>query len=63
MDLISERARFGAHMTYRAVGSSTGQKEFTGKEPQYTALNDFGAVRRHRTRRRRDAWMRPLPRR
>jgi len=43
MDLISERARFGAHMTYRAVGSSTGQKEFTGKEPQYTALNDFGA--------------------
>ena len=43
MDLITERSRPALHMTYRAVGSSTGQKEFTGKDPPHVALNDFGA--------------------
>jgi len=44
MDLIMERARLPLHMTYRAVGSSTGQMEFVGyDEAPYKALNNFGA--------------------
>jgi len=43
MSIITERARIPLHMTYRAVGSSTGQKEFLGDTNNYTALNDFGA--------------------
>ena len=40
---MSERSRLPLHLTYRAVGSSTGQKEFLGDTNNYTALNHFGA--------------------
>uniref|UniRef100_A0A7S2DNJ2 PBP domain-containing protein n=1 Tax=Haptolina brevifila TaxID=156173 RepID=A0A7S2DNJ2_9EUKA len=44
MDLLSERAKLPLHMTYRAVGSSTGQKEFMGDDASgYRAYNHFGA--------------------
>lgn len=46
MDLFEERARAPLHMTYRAVGSSTGQKEFLGEGngvDNMTAFNDFGS--------------------
>ena len=45
MELITERARMPLHLTYRAVGSSTGQKEFVGDQntPPNTAWNHFGA--------------------
>lgn len=37
------RIRGPAKIGYRAVGSSTGQKEFVGVDPDYLPLNDFGA--------------------
>lgn len=42
MDTIEERARMPLHLTYRAVGSSTGQKEFVGDNGS-TGLNNFGS--------------------
>ena len=42
MDIIEERARLPLHLTYRAVGSSTGQKEFVGDNGT-SALNHFGS--------------------
>jgi len=43
MDIMEERAKVPLFMTYRAVGSSTGQKEFTGTSPAFDPLNHFGA--------------------
>lgn len=43
MELMTERSRLPLHLTYRAVGSSTGQKEFLGDTNGYAALNNFGA--------------------
>ena len=43
MDLVEERTKVEAHMTYRAVGSSIGQKEFLGASNGNAALNDFGS--------------------
>jgi ABC-type phosphate transport system substrate-binding protein len=44
MDIMEEWAKVPLFMTYRAVGSSTGQKEFTGTaENSYEPLNHFGA--------------------
>ena len=43
MSLITQRSKVPVHMTYRAVGSSTGQKEFVGSLNNFFALNDFGA--------------------
>ena len=45
MDIIEERSRDPVLMTYRAVGSSTGQKEFLGasNNPVNMAHNDFGS--------------------
>ena len=43
LGLMSARARFPVHATYRAVGSSTGQKEFLGASNGNKALNHFGA--------------------
>ncbi len=44
MDLLTARAKLPTHMTYRAVGSSTGQREFNGDaDSNYTAYNHFGA--------------------
>ena len=43
MELMSERSRLPLHLTYRAVGSSTGQKEFLGDTNGYKSLNDFGS--------------------
>jgi len=44
MDIMEERAKVPLFMTYRAVGSITGQKEFTGTaENSYEPLNHFGA--------------------
>ena len=43
MSLITERSRLPLLMTYRKVGSSTGQKEFVGDTNGYKALNHFGA--------------------
>ena len=42
---MKERSRRPLHLSYRAVGSSTGQKEFLGalNTPTNTAWNDFGA--------------------
>lgn len=42
MDLIEERSCLPLHLTYRAVGSSTGQKEFVGNDGS-SALNHFGS--------------------
>ena len=33
MDMFEEQSRVPVRMTYRAVGSSTGQKEFLGIKP------------------------------
>lgn len=46
--IIASRSRLNLHYTYRAVGSSTGQKEFVGptdeaSDPRLYALTDFGA--------------------
>ena len=43
MSLMKARSRLPLHLTYRAVGSSTGQKEFLGDMNNYQAHNDFGA--------------------
>ena len=44
LGLMEARSRNPLHATYRAVGSSTGQKEFLGTEENgYVALNHFGA--------------------
>eukprot|EP00466_Bigelowiella_natans_P013909 jgi/Bigna1/77795/fgenesh1_pg.50_\ len=43
MDLFEERARQDIRMTYRAVGSSTGQREFQGENNGNVAYTDFGA--------------------
>ena len=42
-DLMMERAKVPMFLTYRAVGSSTGMKEFMGKIGTFEPLNDFGA--------------------
>ena len=44
MDMMEEQAKLPLFMTYRAVGSSTGQKEFTGQEENgFQPYNHFGA--------------------
>lgn len=47
MTQMMQRAKLPLHMTYRAVGSSTGQFEFIGQNNttpfSYTAWNDFGS--------------------
>jgi len=44
MDSIMDRVKLPTRMTYRAVGSSTGIKEFMGKqEDGYKQLNHFGS--------------------
>jgi len=43
MDIIEERTKGPVHLTYRAVGSSTGQKEFLGASNGNMALNHFGS--------------------
>lgn len=43
MELLKVRARVPLHITYRAVGSSTGQHEFIGKDNGYVGYNDFAS--------------------
>ena len=44
MGLLTDRAKLPMRMTYRAVGSSTGQKEFNGDDRSgHRAYNHFGA--------------------
>mmetsp|Transcript_34660 Transcript_34660/g.83733 ORF Transcript_34660/g.83733 Transcript_34660/m.83733 type:complete len:886 (-) Transcript_34660:215-2872(-) len=45
MDLMEDRSRHPIYMTYRGVGSSTGQAEFVGETnvPANTAFNHFGS--------------------
>jgi len=43
MENIMEQSMLPMKMSYRAVGSSTGQKEFLGYPPYTTALNHFGS--------------------
>ena len=43
LGLMTARAKFAVHATYRAVGSSTGQKEFLGASNGNKALNHFGS--------------------
>ena len=43
LGLMEARAKEPIHATYRAVGSSTGQKEFLGASNGNVALNHFGA--------------------
>jgi len=47
MTQMMQRSKLPLHMTYRAVGSSTGQLEFIGQNNttpfSYTAWNDFGS--------------------
>jgi len=46
MDQIMDRIKIPTRMTYRAVGSSTGQKEFKGVtvgSQEYVPTNDFGS--------------------
>ena len=43
LGLVQARAKFALHATYRAVGSSTGQKEFLGASNSNKALNHFGS--------------------
>mmetsp|Transcript_3934 Transcript_3934/g.8772 ORF Transcript_3934/g.8772 Transcript_3934/m.8772 type:complete len:894 (-) Transcript_3934:447-3128(-) len=45
MDLFEDRSRHPIYMTYRGVGSSTGQAEFVGETnvPANTAFNHFGS--------------------
>jgi len=43
MSLFEARAKPGVKMTYRAVGSSTGQFEFMGEDQGFAAFNDFGS--------------------
>ncbi|KAH8083839.1 hypothetical protein JL720_8076 [Aureococcus anophagefferens] len=44
MSLFEARAKPGVKMTYRAVGSSTGQYEFMGEDQGFAAFNDFGSA-------------------
>lgn len=44
MGLLEEEAKYPLHLTYRAVGSSTGQKEFVGDaSTAYEPYNHFGS--------------------
>ncbi|CAE8596973.1 unnamed protein product [Polarella glacialis] len=43
METFKARTKVELLMTYRAVGSGTGQKEFVGESPGYTSLTDFGS--------------------
>jgi ABC-type phosphate transport system substrate-binding protein len=43
MDILEERAMVPMTMTYRAVGSSTGQHEFKGDAPARIPFNHFGS--------------------
>eukprot|EP00471_Norrisiella_sphaerica_P008328 CAMPEP_0184495694 /NCGR_PEP_ID=MMETSP0113_2-20130426/32089_1 /TAXON_ID=91329 /ORGANISM="Norrisiella sphaerica, Strain BC52" /LENGTH=126 /DNA_ID=CAMNT_0026881997 /DNA_START=32 /DNA_END=409 /DNA_ORIENTATION=+ len=43
MDLLEEQAEQDVRMTYRAVGSSTGQTEFAGETNNNVALTHFGS--------------------
>ncbi|KAK3243897.1 hypothetical protein CYMTET_46472 [Cymbomonas tetramitiformis] len=43
MDVMEERAKVPMFMTYRAVGSSTGMKEFVGEDNGFVAYNHFGS--------------------
>jgi ABC-type phosphate transport system substrate-binding protein len=43
MDILEERAMVPMTMTYRAVGSSTGQHEFKGDGPARVPFNHFGS--------------------
>ena len=43
MSLFEARAKPSVTMTYRAVGSSTGQLEFIGADQSYVPYNDFGS--------------------
>jgi len=43
MDMMESQTRSLVHLTYRAVGSSTGQNEFVGATNNNQPLNDFGA--------------------
>jgi len=43
MELLEDRASIPISMTYRAVGSSTGQAEFIGADNGYEPYNDFGS--------------------
>ncbi len=43
MSLFEERSRVNTRLTYRAVGSSTGQLEFLGEENDFKPHSDFGA--------------------
>jgi len=42
-DIISARSKEPLHMTYRAVGSSTGMQEFVGPKSNFTAQAHFGS--------------------
>ena len=43
MDLLTDQTKLPARMTYRAVGSSTGQAEFRGNNVTFVPQNDFGS--------------------
>eukprot|EP00588_Corethron_pennatum_P009329 CAMPEP_0194275290 /NCGR_PEP_ID=MMETSP0169-20130528/8162_1 /TAXON_ID=218684 /ORGANISM="Corethron pennatum, Strain L29A3" /LENGTH=489 /DNA_ID=CAMNT_0039018715 /DNA_START=21 /DNA_END=1490 /DNA_ORIENTATION=- len=43
MRLFEERSRQPLRLTYRAIGSGNGQKEFLGADNGYAPHNDFGA--------------------
>jgi len=43
MDLFEERSKMPLYMTYRAVGSGTGQTEFVGAANSYKPHNHFGS--------------------
>ena len=43
MQQIMDRTKGAVRLTYRAVGSSTGQAEFIGADNDYTPYNDFGS--------------------
>merc|ERR1740130_332302 len=55
LGLMTARAKFAVHATYRAVGSSTGQKEFLGASNGNKALNHFGSGDIPMTKERYDA--------
>jgi ABC-type phosphate transport system substrate-binding protein len=43
MSILETRAKVPIRMTYRAVGSGTGQKEFIGESPDFGPLGNFGS--------------------
>eukprot|EP00587_Corethron_hystrix_P005665 CAMPEP_0113314154 /NCGR_PEP_ID=MMETSP0010_2-20120614/10322_1 /TAXON_ID=216773 ORGANISM="Corethron hystrix, Strain 308" /NCGR_SAMPLE_ID=MMETSP0010_2 /ASSEMBLY_ACC=CAM_ASM_000155 /LENGTH=443 /DNA_ID=CAMNT_0000170371 /DNA_START=216 /DNA_END=1547 /DNA_ORIENTATION=- /assembly_acc=CAM_ASM_000155 len=43
MDMFNDRSKLPIRMTYRAVGSGTGQYEFIGEQNGFVPYNDFGA--------------------